>query len=98
MVAGCDWPLASLQAHRGAEMVYRISRRGDGVRLEGRAGCRTCLFETARPDGAARPLPAERPEDLIRPIVSPAPCFQAAALPQASPPSMLPATAGRPGR
>ncbi len=69
MVAGCDWPLDALQGERGAQMVYRIRRRQDAIRVEGRAGLRTCLFEAAKPDGAARPLPAGRPEDLLRPPV-----------------------------
>jgi hypothetical protein len=56
LVADCDWPLDSLQAHRGAEMVYRVSQQNRSVRLEGRAGSRTCLFEATRPDGVARSL------------------------------------------
>ena len=68
MLAECDWPLESLQAHRGAGMVFRISQRGDALRLEGRAGTRTCLFETAKPDGAVRSPLADRPEDLLRPV------------------------------
>jgi len=49
-----DWPLESLQSHHGAEMVYRVRQQGNAIRLEGRAGSRTCLFETAKLDGAAR--------------------------------------------
>lgn len=72
MVAGCDWPLDALQAHRGAEMVYRVSQQNNSVRLEGRAGFRTCLFETAKPDGAARQLLAGAARELLRPML-PAP-------------------------
>lgn len=70
MLAGSDWPLASLQADRGAGMAFRISRRQGRIRLEGRAGSRTCLFETTRPDGAARPSPADSPLSLLRPAVA----------------------------
>jgi len=80
MLADCDWPLESLLEHRGAGMVYRISRHGEVVRLEGRAGTRTCLFETAKPDGAAPYPSAERPERLLRPAVfSPGPPLAASA-------------------
>jgi hypothetical protein len=60
MIAGSDWSLDSLQVHHGARMAYRVRRLGMNVRLEGRAGSRTCLFEAATPDGAARLLLAER--------------------------------------
>ena len=56
MFAESDWPLDSLQAHHGAGMAYRVSQRASMVRVEGRAGSRTCLFETARPEWAARLL------------------------------------------
>lgn len=79
LMAGCDWPLESLQAERGAQMVFRVSRQANKVRLEGRAGWRTCLFETARPDGVARGLPADPPESLLRaPIASPLPLLAGA--------------------
>jgi hypothetical protein len=60
MIAGSDWSLDSLQVHHGARMAYRVRRLGMNVRLEGRAGTRTCLFEAATPNGAARLLLAER--------------------------------------
>src|SRR5689334_2839887 len=56
MIAGSDWPLESLQLHHGAEMAYRVSQSAINVRVEGRAGSRTCLFETAKPEQAARAL------------------------------------------
>jgi len=56
MIAASDWPLESLQAHHGAVMAFRVRHRDGSVRLEGRAGYRTCLFETAKPNGAARLL------------------------------------------
>ena len=59
MMATSDWPLESLKAHYGARMAYRVRRQDRKVRLEGRAGARTCLFESATPDGAARLLLAQ---------------------------------------
>ena len=56
MVAESDWPLDTLQLHHGARMAYRVSQIAAFVRIEGRAGSRTCLFETAKPDRAARIL------------------------------------------
>ena len=56
MIADSDWPLESLQLHHGAEMAYRVSQSAIIVRVEGRAGARTCLFETAKPEQAARAL------------------------------------------
>lgn len=50
------WSLDALQAHHGARMAYRVRQLDDRVRLEGRAGSRTCLFEAAKPNGAARLL------------------------------------------
>ena len=56
MIAGSDWPLESLQLHHGAEMAYRVSQSAVIVRVEGRAGSRTCMFETVKPEQAARTL------------------------------------------
>ena len=56
MVADSDWSLDALQLHHGARMAYRVSQTAAHVRVEGRAGSRTCLFETAKPDWAARHL------------------------------------------
>lgn len=61
MVANAEWDLDSLQVHLGAPMAYRVRQAGHSVRLEGRAGARTCLFESAKPDGAARLLLATTP-------------------------------------
>ena len=61
MIADSDWPLESLQLHHGAEMAYRVSLSAIIVRVEGRAGSRTCLFETAKPEQAARALLHFRP-------------------------------------
>lgn len=56
MVAGSDWPLDSLSREHGARMAYRVSQESNRLRVEGWAGSRTCLFEAAKPDGAARLL------------------------------------------
>ena len=68
MVADSDWPLDSLQAHHGARMAYRVSQCASMVRVEGRAGSRTCLFETEKPERAARLLLNQSPNynlDLV---------------------------------
>ncbi len=54
MIADSDWPLDSLQAFHGASTVYRVSGQNDNIRVEGRDGSRTCVFETPkRPSAAA---------------------------------------------
>ena len=65
MVADSDWPLDSLQAHHGARMAYRVSQRASVVRVEGRAGSRTCLFETEKPERAARLLLNHTPNYFV---------------------------------
>jgi hypothetical protein len=67
LIAESDWPLDNLQAHLGAEMVYRIRQQDNSLRLEGRAGSRTCLFETAKLNEAARRLLAGRPQYELMP-------------------------------
>jgi hypothetical protein len=61
MIADSDWPLDSLQMHHGAKAAYRVSQSAAHVRVEGRAGSRTCLFETAKPEWAARLLRQRAP-------------------------------------
>ena len=51
-----ELPIDVLQAHHGARMAYRVTQQETKVRLEGRAGGRTCLFEAEKPDVAARTL------------------------------------------
>jgi hypothetical protein len=58
---GTGLPLDVLQQEHGAQMIYRITQQESSVRLEGRAGSRTCLFEAAKPDGAARILLGDGP-------------------------------------
>ena len=56
LVVGNDWSLESLQAHHGAQAAYQVTQQGGTVRVCGRAGSRTCLFEAAKPDRVARHL------------------------------------------
>ena len=65
LVSNSDWPLDSLARERGARMAYRVSRQGRTVRLEGREGPRTCLFETTKPFRATRLLPADPARHLL---------------------------------
>jgi hypothetical protein len=68
MVADSDWPLDSLQAHHGAGMAYRVSQHASRVRVEGRASSRTCMFETEKPELAARLLLNRSPNYGYQPI------------------------------
>ena len=61
LVADSDWPLDSLQLHHGAAMAYRVSQSASIVRVEGRAGGRTCMFESAKPEQVARTLLQRQP-------------------------------------
>jgi hypothetical protein len=65
LVAGNDWPLHSLQMHYGAQMAYRVSQHGAAVRVEGRAGSRTCVFESEKPELVARNLLSALPGYVV---------------------------------
>ncbi len=68
LAGGSDWSLEALEQEHAARMVYRICRQRGAIRVEGRAGARTCLFQAAKPNGAARILPAdEKRYTLITP-------------------------------
>lgn len=54
MISDSDWSLDALQSHHGASMAYRITQQNEKVRLEGREGLRTCVFETPSPAMAAK--------------------------------------------
>lgn len=56
MIADSDWPLDSLLWHHGAETAYRVSEHRGSVRVEGREGSRTCVFEAVSPAHTARML------------------------------------------
>ena len=58
---GTGLPLDVLQQEHGAQMIYRVTQQESRVRLEGRAGSRTCLFEAEKPDGVARILLGDGP-------------------------------------
>lgn len=64
---GCTGSLETLKANHGARMAYRVSQQDQRVRVEGRAGSRTCLFEAAKPNWAARFLLAQRVNYPISP-------------------------------
>ncbi len=69
LVAGTsDWPLDTLQTARGAEMVYRVSRAGDRVRVEGRAGSQSCILETEARQRAVSSILRDQPRyTLVNP-------------------------------
>lgn len=54
IIAESDWPLDSLQAQHGATAVYRVSEANEKVRVEGREGARTCVFESPTGPSPAR--------------------------------------------
>jgi len=54
MVADSDWPLESLRQFHGSTAAYRVRPLEDKVRVEGRAGSQSCVFETEKPTTAAR--------------------------------------------
>ena len=64
---GTGLPLEVLQQDHGAQMIYRVTQQESSVRLEGRAGSRTCLFEAEKPDGAARILLGDGPRYALTP-------------------------------
>jgi len=83
LIAESARPLDSLQAHHGAQMVYRIGQRQETVRLEGREGARTCLLESEKLNRAAqRLLAAHNPYQLAE--AAPAQEFSWQNLPGAS--------------
>ncbi len=65
MIAGSDWPLDSLQSHHGARTAYRVSEHSSKVRVEGREGGRTCIFEAESPERAARILLGHPPRRAL---------------------------------
>jgi hypothetical protein len=56
MICGSDWALDRLAAENGAAMAYRIREHRGRVRIDGRSGQATCLFESDPPARAAREL------------------------------------------
>jgi hypothetical protein len=56
MLSNCDWPLEALEREHGSKMAYRVHRDEAGLRVEGRAGTRTCVVQSAPPAEAARQM------------------------------------------
>jgi hypothetical protein len=54
MVADSDWPLESLRQYHGSSAAYRVHPLEDKVRVEGRSGSQTCVFESEKTERAAR--------------------------------------------
>lgn len=59
LIAESDWPLERLLHHHGAQMAYRVRQLDKLIRLEGRAGPRTCVFEAPKLGAAVRALLAD---------------------------------------
>jgi len=66
LLSDCDWPLDSLQRERGVETAYRVLRRGDSVRVEGREGRRVCVLDKPGSAEDANQCPAPPPLWLLR--------------------------------
>jgi len=65
-VTGSEWTLEALAAEHGARAVYRVSRTGAKLRVEGRSGARSLLLEEEPPPGTPpRPRLAQRPRALL---------------------------------
>jgi len=45
VITDSDWSLDSLAAEHGSDSIYRVTQQKGSVRLEGRSGARTCIFE-----------------------------------------------------
>jgi hypothetical protein len=56
LLIGSDWPLASLQAHHGAQAAYRVSRSGSQVRVEGKSRTGSCVLQSEPVSSVARRL------------------------------------------
>lgn len=62
VLSDSDSPLDTLQMVRGAAMAYRIHQHNGRVRVEGRSGANTCMFETEKPVHAAQRALSARQE------------------------------------
>jgi hypothetical protein len=62
VLSDADSPLDTLQMERGAAMIYRIHPQNGRVRVEGRAGANTCVFESEKDARAARRVLSAREE------------------------------------
>ncbi|MFB3776019.1 MAG: hypothetical protein ACE141_00375 [Bryobacteraceae bacterium] len=64
-VPGWGWTLEALQAEHGARAVYRVSRTGAKLRVEGRSGARSLILEEETAPAAGRAGLAHRPLALL---------------------------------
>jgi hypothetical protein len=56
LVEAAGWHIGSLEASYGARTVYRVTRGGGNVRVEGKSGSDTCLLESRSQAKIARQL------------------------------------------
>ena len=71
LINDSDWPLDTLIAQHGAASVYRVRRQKGTIRLEGRSGARTCVFEADSVAAASRPLLANEQRYEVVPATAP---------------------------
>ena len=65
MISGSNWSPEALRIDRGALEVYQVTRQGNTIRVEGRAGLRSCRLETAARQRPARLLPFSPPTYFV---------------------------------
>jgi hypothetical protein len=63
MLPGCGWELEPLRLHHGAKAAYRVSRSGEGVRVEARSAQENCCLQ-ARAAGPIRTVLTDYPQYL----------------------------------
>ena len=64
MLMGTDWPVDSLQSHYCAT-VYRVSRSGGQVRVEGKSRTGSCVLESVSMASVAKRMLENRPRYLL---------------------------------
>jgi hypothetical protein len=72
MVCDSDWPLESLRQFHGSSAAYRVQPLEGRVRVEGRTGSQTCVFESEAPANAARFLLNSVPSYHLTSLMLPA--------------------------
>ena len=65
MMDATGWALDGLAAEHGAQTIYRVTRERGDIRLEGRAGSRTCLLRSESPAATAGHLLASTPSAIM---------------------------------
>jgi hypothetical protein len=71
-VEATGWHLGSLEANYGARTVYRVSRGGGKVRVEGKSGSETCILESRSQSKIAQQLFGGRGAHYLTAMVTPA--------------------------